>query len=132
LTAVATVGVAALPLDGSGGDNAHAAAAFAAYATLAALPFFASRSAERTAPARSVVPSPISPANTPIIGPAAYEIGGMPLSAALSRLTAVAIAGALAASAVLPHHVGLAQRIGLTLGDAWIVASAVSVLRHKR
>ena len=147
LTAAATLGVAALPLDGPGGDQAHAVAAFAAYATLAAVPFFASRAQREAArrqatatavppvppvPARSVAEPPISYGDSPTLGQDPYEIGGRPRSAAVSLGTAVAIAGALTASAVLPHHVGLAQRIGLTLGDAWIVASAVAALRANR
>jgi hypothetical protein len=90
LNAVATVGVAALPLEGFGGGHGHAVAAGVAYASLAA----------------------------------AVWAGG-------ARKTAVAVAAALAASAVSPEYAGLAQRTGLTLGDAWIVAAALRLLRNE-
>jgi hypothetical protein len=88
VNALATIGVAALPLEGFGGDKAHAVAAGVAYASLAAAPWF----------------------------------GG-------SKRTGAVIGAVLAASAVLPSHVGFAQRAGLTLGDAWIVATAIRMLR---
>jgi hypothetical protein len=49
---------------------------------------------------------------------------------AVSRAVSGAIAAALLASALAPDRHGLLQRVGLTLGDLWIVAGASRALRH--
>jgi hypothetical protein len=41
------------------------------------------------------------------------------------------IAGALAASVVVHRRTGFAQRLGLTVGDVWIMASALHALRSR-
>jgi hypothetical membrane protein len=100
-TAAATVAVAALPLGGPAGDGAHAVAAAVAYASLAAVPFAASRAsaaAERTGVRRA------------------------------SLGTAVVTGAALVASAVAPSYTGLLQRTGLTLGHLWIAATAARIV----
>lgn len=102
LTAVATFGIAALPLGRAGGDQPHAVAAGVAYAALAATPLLAARPLARRGEHRA---------------------------AKVSFVTGIAVAGALAASVVLPRGVGLAQRVGLTAGHLWILISAVRVLR---
>lgn len=104
VTATATVAIAALPLGGPKGDTAHAVAAGTAYANLAALPLCAAGPLRRR---------------------------GHSAAALLSAATGVGVAALLAASAVLPRGVGLAQRAGLTLGDAWIMVSALA-LSHRR
>jgi hypothetical protein len=101
-TAAATVGIAALPLD-AGFDGGHAVAAGLAYASLAA---------------------------TPLLGARALHAQGRSGEARASVVTGLAIAGALAASATSATRVGLLQRTGLTLGDAWIIVAAVRVLRR--
>jgi hypothetical protein len=101
LTAAATLGVAALPLGGTGGDHGHALSAAIAYAALAAAPLLAS-------------------------GPLARR--GARTAAAASIAAGVTVAGALAASVVLPSGVGLAQRVGLTVGDLWIMSTALQFL----
>jgi hypothetical protein len=103
VTAAASVGIAALPLGGPGGDQLHAAAAGVAYAALAAVPLLAARPlAER----------------------------GARRAAAASIATGVVIAGALAASVIVHRRTGFAQRLGLTVGDVWIIASAFQTLRR--
>jgi hypothetical protein len=101
-TAAATLGIAALPLGGPGGDQPHAVAAGLAYATLAATPLLAARPLARR---------------------------GASGQASASVATGVTIASALVASVLLPRGTGLAQRVGLTVGDLWIVASAIRILR---
>lgn len=105
ITAAATVGVGALPLGGAGGDRPHAVAAGIAYTALAA---------------------------TPLLGARGLAAHGRSRAAAGSIAIAAIVAAALAASTVLPRGVGLAQRIGLTAGDAWIVATAAAMLRSGR
>jgi hypothetical protein len=104
LTAAATVGIAALPLGGRGGDVPHGLAAGAAYASLAAVPLLAGR---------------------------AQLAGGHRGAAAGSIATGMAVAATLAASVALPYGTGLAQRVGLTIGDVWIMSSAVAGLRSE-
>jgi hypothetical protein len=100
-TAVSTLGVAALPVGGPGGDRPHAVAAGLAYATLAGIPLLAARPLTRR---------------------------GAHRGACASLATGVTIASALVASAFLPRGTGMAQRIGLTLGDLWIIGSALQIL----
>ena len=105
VTAAATLGVAVLPLGGPAGDGAHAVAAVIAYSALAAVPLLAVR---------------------PLAG------RGCTRAATASVATAVVVGAALAASALVPRGAGLAQRVGLTVGDAWIVTSAFAILRAGR
>ena len=105
ITAASTLGIAALPLDGAGGDQPHAVAAGIAYAALAATPLLAAR---------------------PLAQRGAHR------TAAASVAIGLTVAGALAASVLLPRGAGLAQRLGLTVGDLWIIASAVHGLSASR
>lgn len=106
-TGLATLGVAAFPLEGFGGSAAHAVSAGTGYVTLAAIPFLAAASRGETAQ------------------------GGLPKALVASgRPVAAACIGLLAAS-TLPLAPGLFQRAGLTLGDAWVIASAVALLRDR-
>jgi hypothetical membrane protein len=99
---VATLGVAAFSLGTPTSGDIHGAFAGVAYATLAATPL------------------------------AASVVLGRRGNAALARTsiaTGVACAAALLASVIGPDQIhGLLQRIGLTIGDAWIIASAISIM----
>ena len=98
ICAVATLGVAALPLDAAATiDGAHTAAAVVGYLALAATPLLAAR--------------PLAE-------------GGHRGGAATSVAVSVVAAACLVATAVGPAH-GLFQRVGLGLVDAWLVVSAV-------
>lgn len=99
-TALATLGVAATPL-GAGVDTAHGVAAAAGYVALSATPLLA----------------------TPAIWRA-----GRRRAAAMSVVVGVLAAASLAGTVVLESR-GLWQRTGLTIADAWIVASAVAMVR---
>lgn len=102
-TGIATLGVAALPLDHSATiDLAHGAAATIGYVTLAAVPWLAAR--------------PLEKRNQRTYG-------------AISRIAAVASAVALAATVLGPSH-GFFQRLGLTIGDIWIVTNAIRLMRR--
>jgi hypothetical membrane protein len=101
-TGLATFGVAAFPLGTPLSGTIHAAFAALGYATLAALPIVASK---------------------------ALVTSGHPGLARLSVLTGAATGALLVASAVAGPAHGLTQRLGLTLGDAWVVVSAVAMLR---
>jgi hypothetical protein len=103
-TGVATLGVAAAPLDAHGQSTLHGCFAVAGYATLAATPLLAARPLGRA---------------------------GRREWAALSRLTGVASAACLVATIAGPAH-GLFQRLGLGVVDAWIVATAIELLRTGR
>lgn len=94
-TGVATLGVAAFPLGGVS-DTVHAGFAGIGYATLAAAPLFAARSFARCGRRRW----------------ARYSVSA-------GAVCAICLIASLAG----PAH-GLLQRAGLTVGDAWIVASA--------
>jgi len=101
-TGVATLGVAALPLETSVGDRFHYVAAAAGYGTLAALPMVAGRSLARRG-----------------------RRGWARYSTATGAVSAVCVL----ASAIGPAS-GLFQRAGLTVVDVWVVASAVEILRR--
>ena len=103
LTGVATLGVAALPLDGPAGDDVHGAFAVAGYATLASAPLLAA-------------------------GPFAER--GLTTGARVSVVCGVVSAACLTATTIDPVS-GLAQRAGLTAGDAWIVVTALAVWRDR-
>jgi hypothetical membrane protein len=105
VTAAASAGIALLPLGGVGGDGPHAAAAGVAYAALAA---------------------------TPLLGARSLQAAGRTGLARVSTVTAAFVAAALTASVVTPRGVGLAQRLGLTAGDAWIIAVAVATAFRSR
>lgn len=101
-TGLATFGVAAFPLGTPLSGTIHAAFAALGYATLAALPIIASK---------------------------ALVSSGYRGLGRLSVLTGAATGALLVASAVVGPAHGLTQRLGLTLGDAWVVVSAVAMLR---
>ncbi len=101
VTGLSTIGVALAPLDHSSTvDALHAALAALGYVTLAATPLLAYRPLMRNGHRR------------------------------LARTGA--IVGAVSGTALLLSQggtwSGLFQRVGLTVGDVWIVASAVSIL----
>ncbi len=101
VTGLATIGVALAPLDHSSAvDSLHAAFAVLGYVTLAATPLLAYRPLMRNGHRRLA--------------------------------SAGVIAGAVSGTSLLLSSVGdlsgLFQRIGLTAGDVWIVASAVAIL----
>jgi hypothetical protein len=100
-TGIATLGVAALPLDGWAGDPAHAVVAGVGYVTLAATPLLAAR--------------PLADL-------------GYRRAAVASRAVGVTALACLAGTTVADRS-GLLQRLGLTLGDLWLVAAAVGILR---
>lgn len=98
-SALATLGVAALPLSAAGGqpvDTWHAVAAGTGY---------------------------VGQALAPALGSAALP------HPRLSQAVSVAAALCLVASLALPDLTGLLQRTGLTLVDAWFVAVALHGLR---
>ena len=107
MSAAGSVAIAATPLEGPLGGNVHASAAGVAYASLVALQLTgAAPLAERT--------------GRPAV---------VPVSRAMAALSAVCLAG----NAFGPESVtGLFQRVGLTTGHAWIVASAVAFGRRRR
>lgn len=97
----ATVGVALTPLDHSAAvDAGHAVTATTGYVALAATPLLAAK--------------PLAEA-------------GHPGLARASVATGVAVGACLAATAGLEDS-GLAQRIGITTGDAWLVAAGLAIL----
>jgi hypothetical membrane protein len=101
---VATLGVALFPLDRShAGDQIHGVFAVAGYAALAVTPLLAARPLSRR---------------------------GQRGAAVASMVIGIGSAVCLAASLVGPAH-GLFQRLGLTLVDAWLVATAVTVARGR-
>ena len=101
-TAAGSVGIAALPLEAGKGSVAHDVVAGLAYASLAATPVLAARG---------------------------LHARGLRLPARLSTAVGVTSAVVLVAGALAPRGGGLLQRLGLTLGHAWIVASAAWILR---
>lgn len=95
----ATLGVAAFPLDVSSTiDRVHGGFAVAGYITLAMVPLLASRTLWRQGHRRAT---------------------------AASLIVAMTSGACLAATAVGPAH-GLFQRLGLTIVDGWLVASAIA------
>ena len=103
-TGLATIGVAAAPLDVSSRvDLVHGAFASVGYASLAVLPLLAA-------------------------GP--LEQAGRRRWATASRVAGIASGVALVATLAGSRH-GLFQRLGLTIGDAWIVASAAAIARNR-
>lgn len=104
-TAAATVGIAALPLGAAGGDSPHHYAAALAYAGLTAAPLLAART---------------------------YAAAGRRPATMASLATGVVVGTALVASALAPGANGFFQRLGLTVGDAWIIATAATLVCGKR
>jgi hypothetical membrane protein len=103
-TGVATQGVAAFPLGRPLSGTVHALFAVAGYASLAALPIACSRG--------------LAKASHPQLG-------------RLSVLTGATTGALLLASALgAPAH-GLTQRLGLSVGDVWVVVSAAAMLRRR-
>lgn len=100
-TGLAMFGVAAFPLGTPLSGAIHAVCAGLGYATLAALPILASKALVRS---------------------------GHPGLGRLSVLTGSATGALLIASVIVGPAHGLTQRLGLTLGDAWVVFSAVAML----
>jgi hypothetical protein len=99
---IATVGVAAFPLDHSDAvDRLHGVCAGAGYVALAG--------------AALLAVAPLTRAD---------RIGWGRVAAALGTIAGIALALTL-----LGPHEGFFQRLGLTAGDVWIVTSAVAVLR---
>lgn len=97
LNVLGTAGIAATPLDSALGGVPHAVAAGLSYASLAAVPLLASGS--------------LAGQGRATLARASVAVG-------------VATGACLLASLVDDAHTGLWQRLGLTLGDLWLVASA--------
>ena len=103
-TGLATLGVAAFPLDRSATvDLVHGAFASVGYATLTGVPLLAAR------PLR----------------------GEGRTGAAAASLAVAAVSGACLLATLAGRRHGFFQRAGLTAGDAWLVASAVWLLRER-
>ena len=101
VTGLATIGVALAPLDHSSAiDSLHAAFAVLGYVTLAATPLLAYRPLLRAGHRR-------------------LARGGAVVGAISGTSLVLSSAGDLS---------GMFQRIGLTAGDVWIVASAIAIL----
>ena len=100
VNALSTVAVAALPLDQSSTvDGLHGAAATVGYISLACVPLLAAR------PLREA---------------------GFTSAATASLVAASAIAACLAATPFIDAN-GFTQRLGLTIGDAWLVATGLAL-----
>jgi hypothetical membrane protein len=103
-TGVATLGVAAAPLGRSAaGDTVHGLFAGAGYVTLAL---------------------------TPLLAAGPLRRGGRRVLARLSIVAGAAAAISLLATTVTDAN-GLFQRLGLTIVDVWIGATAVEILRDR-
>jgi hypothetical membrane protein len=100
-TGIATLGVAAVPLGSPTRDPVHGWFAAAGYVTLAATPLVASRRFAR-------------------VERHAWANG--------SRIAGIASGVCLLATIAGPAH-GLFQRLGLGIGDVWIVATAIAMIR---
>jgi hypothetical membrane protein len=105
VSAAGTAGVALTPLDtGPAVDRAHGVAATIGYVGLAATPWLA-------APG--------------------LRAGGHAVAARLSVAAAAVVGAALAATVAVEPATGLAQRIGLTTGDVWLVAAGAALVRRR-
>jgi hypothetical membrane protein len=103
-TGLATLGVAAAPLGRSSrGDTMHGLFAGAGYITLAL---------------------------TPLVAAGPLRRAGRRLAASLSIAVGVGAGISLLATTATDLN-GLFQRIGLTIVDVWIVATAVEILRNR-
>jgi hypothetical protein len=94
-----TIAVAATPLGGWSGDALHAAFAGLGYASIVLLPALAAPE---------------------------FAARGRTGWARVAWLTAAAAASCLVASTFGPAH-GASQRLGLSIGDVWIVSTAVAL-----
>lgn len=104
VNSVATVVVALTPLDHSAAvDAAHGVAATTGYVSLALTPLLAA--------------TPLAAAGHRGMARTSVGIG-------------VAVGACLAAAVIADDASGLLQRLGLTLGDAWLVAAGVVLLRR--
>jgi hypothetical protein len=103
VTAVATIGIAATPMESSVGGTPHVIAAGLTYASLAATPLLASRSLS-----------------------AQHRRGGT-----VSAMAGLVAGTCLTVSATTKTRTGLWQRLGLTVGHAWIAASALWLVRNR-
>jgi hypothetical membrane protein len=103
-TATCTLGVAATPLGGWSGDAAHAACAGAGYVSLVALPLLAA---------------------------AQFHRGGRVIATRASIAIGLVAGVCLVASTLGPAH-GLWQRLGLTVGDVWIVTVAALIAANRQ
>jgi hypothetical membrane protein len=113
---VATLGVATFSLGTPTSGDIHGAFAGLAYASLAATPIAASVALRRRGNSGRGNSRPGNRNNEAL--------------ARTSIATGLVCAAALVASVVGPDHVhGLLQRVGLTIGDVWIIASAISMMR---
>ncbi len=103
-TGLATLGVAAAPLGRSpAGDRLHGVFAGAGYITLALTPLLAA--------------GPLRRAGRSSLARMSIAVGA---AAGISLLATTAT-----------DHDGLFQRLGLTIGDVWIVLTAVEILRGR-
>jgi hypothetical protein len=103
VTAAATIGIAATPMESSVGGAPHVVAAGLTYASLAATPLLASRS----------------------LSDEHYR------GASLAAVAGVAAGACLVASVATKTRTGLWQRLGFTIGHAWIAGSAVWLSRRR-
>lgn len=99
VTGVATLGVAAFPLDASFGDTPHAIAAGIGYSTLAATPLLAAGPLRRSGRRRW----------------------------ANASVAAGLASGACLAATVAGPATGLLQRTGLGIGDVWLAATGAAI-----
>ena len=111
------------------GGRAWLAAATTGIATLGAgaFPLDISPTTDRVHRGFAVIASS-SLALTPVLAGQTLSACGHGRAAAASRLVGAMSGGCLVASAFVPTE-GLFQRIGLTLSDGWLAASAVAILR---
>lgn len=108
LAGIATLGVAAVPLSRSGGgteDIAHGALATAGY---------------------------IGMALSPMVGAVAFFRRRQVTAGVLSGTAGVVSAASLAATPFVSGQVGLLQRLGLGVVDAWLVIMAILILARSR
>ena len=100
-TGIATLGVAAVPLGSATRDPIHGWLAGAGYVTLAM---------------------------TPLLASLRFARNERRAWAHASRIAGVASGACLLATVAGPAH-GLFQRLGLGIGDVWIVATAIEMIR---
>ena len=111
------------------GGREWLAATVAGFATLGAgaFPLDASPTGDRVHRGCAVVAS-ASLALTPILAAQTLSARGHVRTALTSRCVGVLAGACLVASALVPAE-GLLQRIGLTLADGWLAASAIAIVR---
>lgn len=104
VSAAASIGIAATPMDSAVGGRPHAVAAGLTYVSLAVTPLLASR-------------------------PLSREHAGL---ATVSAVAGLATGSCLAMSTISTARRGLWQRLGLTIGHGWLAASALGVAARHR